>query len=68
MTEDRLMNLEVKISHQEITIETLQQLVYEQHKTIEALEVKVVRLGQRLEGFVEGGSDITAAHERPPHY
>lgn len=68
MTEDRLMILEVKISHQEITIETLQQLVYEQHKTIEALEAKFARMNRKLENFMEGGSEIGPANERPPHY
>lgn len=68
MSEDRIIDLEVKISHQEIAIETLQQLAYEQHKIIEGLEGKIARLSNKLENFIEGGAEIGPANEKPPHY
>lgn len=68
MSDQRLIDLEIKISHQEHAIETLQQLAYEQHKVIEKLEAKLDALTKRFDGASEGGPDIGPANEKPPHY
>lgn len=64
MSEQRLIDLEIKISHQEQTVDTLQQLIYEQQKAIARLESRVERLGKRIEGEL----DIGSGDEKPPHY
>lgn len=67
MSEQRLIDLEVKISHQEMTIEALQAASYEQQKTIDRLEQGLARLTKRFEGLGEG-PEIGPANEKPPHY
>ena len=68
MIEERLIDLETKFSHQEIALETLQQLVYEQHKKIEELEGKSARVAKLLNYFDREGQDVGPANEKPPHY
>lgn len=62
--DQRLIDLEIKISHQESVIDALQQLVYEQQKALTRLEGRLERLTKRLEGDLE----IGPASEKPPHY
>jgi SlyX protein len=64
MTEQRVIDLEIKISHQEFTLETLQDLVYEQQKAIEKLTARLDGLAKR----VDADLDIGGGNEKPPHY
>ena len=66
MTGQQLIELEIKIAHQENVIETLQELVYEQHKRLERLEGQLERLSRRFEG--DAGPDIGPGNDKPPHY
>ena len=68
MNDQRLIDLETKISHQEMAIEVLQQASYEQQKTIERLEHGIKRLGKLVEGAGDDGLEIGPANEKPPHY
>ena len=68
MTEQRLVDLEVKISHHEATIEALQTSLYEQQKQVDRLEKSFGRLIKRLETAVDGGPELGPADEKPPHY
>lgn len=67
MDEQRLIEIEMKFAHQEMTIEALQAAVYEQQKIIEKLELAMKRVGERLKGM-EAGGEIGPADEKPPHY
>lgn len=62
-TDARLTELEIKLTHQEHLLETLNQVVIAQQATIDSLE-------QRLENFarVVANLDEEPANERPPHY
>lgn len=62
-----LIELETKISHQEMSIDELKQVVFEQHSTIERLEKSLKRLTDRLEG-IDGGPVVGPGNEKPPHY
>lgn len=66
--QDRLIDLEIKISHQEMAIEKLQELVYAQDAAIQNLEkiLKVTR--DRLEAVARGEGQVGPANEKPPHY
>ncbi len=68
MDESRLVNLEIKISHQDQVIEELHQVVYEQQKTIEKLEVLLNGLTSRLKEALEGEGSEIRGNEKPPHY
>jgi SlyX protein len=66
VNEQRLIDLEIKISHQEIAIEELQQTVFDQHSIIAKLEKSVKDLTDRIDGAT--GKDIGPGNEKPPHY
>lgn len=68
MNQEHLITLEMKISHQEIAIEELQQTVYEQHLTIEKLEKALKRLTDRFESVLGDTNPIGPGNEKPPHY
>lgn len=68
MNEQRLIDLEIKISHQEATIEALQTSAYEQQKDINRLEKCLQRLTKQFESLARGDAEIGPANEPPPHY
>ncbi|MRX09283.1 SlyX protein [Pseudoduganella sp. FT25W] len=67
-TEDRFIELEIKLAHQEHVVETLNQRVYEQQQQIDKLEQLCGLLVQRVRESAQGGSGGQLPHERPPHY
>jgi uncharacterized coiled-coil protein SlyX len=67
MTE-HLIELEVKISHQDIAIEELKQTTFEQHLRIEALEKELKRMKDRIDAFDGGVAPVGPGNEKPPHY
>lgn len=65
MSEDRIINIETKIAHQELLIEELNKVIYDQQKAIDILEKRITSLSQRLQEFTE---DVGPANQKPPHY
>jgi SlyX protein len=65
MTENRITNLEIKLSFTEDLIEKLNETVYKQQQQIEFLyrELKVVK-----EQAVSNGGGSSLKDEIPPHY
>lgn len=63
-TQERLINIEMKISHQDLIIEDLNQVVYQQQKTIDVLSKKL----KLLEEQFRADPNIGPAGEKPPHY
>ncbi len=68
MNEDRLVDIESKIAHQEDLLDSLNQLVYQQQKKIDELEALCAALARRLKDVVIADNERNAANERPPHY
>ncbi|MBU0621333.1 MAG: SlyX family protein [Gammaproteobacteria bacterium] len=69
MNEERLIDIEAKITFQEDQLEELNKTVYQQQLKIERLEAICEALANELRGLAEAGSDgRSAANERPPHY
>ena len=66
-TPDPLIELETKISHQEVAIDELKQTVFEQHIAIEKIEKELKRIVDRMAG-VDSGPVIGPGNEKPPHY
>jgi len=46
--EDRLVDIEIKLSHQEDLVETLNQTIYRQGRRIDQLEAMVAALAEHL--------------------
>ena len=67
-TEDRLIEIEIKIARQEDLVDTLNQLVYQQQKKIAELEAMCAALVQHLRDMSVQGGEAGAPHEKPPHY
>ena len=65
MNEQRLIDLEIKFSHQDYLIEELRQTVHEQYLVINKLEKTLKAITDRLE---LADIDIKTNHEKPPHY
>jgi SlyX protein len=65
--QERLVNIEIKLTRQEDLVDTLNKTVYQQQKKIDELEALCSALARRV-------MDLTAANEqnplneRPPHY
>jgi SlyX protein len=69
MNEERMENIEAKITFQEDQIDELNKTVYQQQLKIERLETICEALARELRGLAEAGSDgRPPANERPPHY
>lgn len=63
-TQERLVNIEMKISHQDLIIEDLNQVIYQQQQTIDVLSKKL----KLLEDQFRADPNIGPAGEKPPHY
>ncbi len=68
MSEERLINIEAKITFQEDQIEELNKTIYQQQQKIERLEAICEALARQLRSLAEAGNEKAAANERPPHY
>ena len=66
--EDRLVDIEIKITRQEDLMETLNRIVYQQQKKIDELEALCSALARHLQEVRAAASERNPAHERPPHY
>lgn len=64
--EDRFINIEIKLSHQEDLVETLNQTIYQQGRRIDQLEAMVAKLAEHLRTLRETGQQ--PLNEKPPHY
>jgi SlyX protein len=63
-TEDRFIDIEIKLAHQEDLVESLNQRIYEQQKQIDRLEGLVAQLAEHL----RTRTVQAPVNERPPHY
>lgn len=61
--DDRLTNLEIKITYQERLLETLNEVLVAQRAEIDALQRRVKALEEQLHGALED-----AEQTKPPHY
>lgn len=67
--EERLVDLEIKLTRQEDIVETLNTQVYRQQKKIDELESLCASLARRLQEFALNASQKSSVvDERPPHY
>ena len=68
MLEERLVNIETKITFQEDLIEELNKTVYQQQNKLDRLERVCESLVRHIESMAEERNAGMPAHERPPHY
>lgn len=67
--ETRLIEFEIRLSHQDDTLEALNQVIIKQQRDIDGLQGEISQLKQRLQSVSAAGDVIAAEQEpRPPHY
>lgn len=67
-TEERITNLEIRYSHQDVFLQELNSIVINQQKTIDRLEKEILDLKRSMN--TEGGVSPTRSlrDDIPPHY
>lgn len=69
MTDDRLVNIEIKLTQQEDAVEELNKVICEQQKRVEKLEAICAALINQVRGLSEiVGEGSAPQNETPPHY
>lgn len=68
MTEDRLVDLETRLAYQDQLVETLNNLVYEQDKRVQKLEMICKRLSRNINEMAENSTGADDDDQPPPHY
>jgi SlyX protein len=66
--EDRLIDLESKLAHQEYLLDVLNKTVYTQLKKLDELDALCLALAKRLSDVQGRIPEGLSANERPPHY
>ena len=64
--EERFVDIEIKLAHQEDLVESLNDVVYQQTRRIDQLEAMVAKLAEHLRNNAQSGP--TPLNEPPPHY
>lgn len=64
-TEERLIELEIKVSRADDLLDTLNQTVYRQQQRIDELETLCTALARHIRDLRENAAPT---NERPPHY
>ena len=68
MQEERIINLEIKFSHQDQLPEDLNKVVTAQQLTIERLEREILDLKRSINSESGISGTRTLADDKPPHY
>lgn len=68
MTEERFVEIEIKLSRQEDMVDALSQTIYRQQQKIDELESLCAALARRLKDWQGLATDASPIDEKPPHY
>ena len=68
MNEDRLVDIETKLAFQEDTLQQLNDVVCQQQKQLDQLQVLCEHLLARVKDMQESGNRTSGTDEKPPHY
>jgi len=68
MIEERLVNIETKISFQEDLVEELNKTIHQQQQKLDRLEAFCEALARHIQSLDGAGNESKSANERPPHY
>lgn len=68
MNDETLEQIQTKIAYLESAVAELSDVVFRQHREMQALEVKLKTLSDRLSGAQTDEGPRPPEQERPPHY
>lgn len=63
----RIVDMEIKLTHQDATLEALNKVIIRQQQQIDTLSDELGKARQRL-NEIDSGSGPTSQFEPPPHY
>lgn len=67
-TDDRITELEIRLTHIEDTLDVLNQTVIEQHALIDQLQLQMSILEKRLKAAASSNIALESEETPPPHY
>lgn len=69
MSEERIINIETKVAHQEAITEELNTVLYQQQLALEQIQKTLEAFIKRYKELEKSTQDIIGpADEKPPHY
>ncbi len=68
MREERIINIEIKVTHLEDQIDEMNKTIYRQQQQIDRLINAASSMAKRLDALSENNDQTSPADERPPHY
>jgi SlyX protein len=67
VSEERFVDIEIKLVHQEDLVDSLNQMVYQQSRRIDQLEQMVAQLAEHIRTNNQSGPG-NPVNDKPPHY
>ncbi|MBS1187159.1 MAG: slyX [Burkholderiaceae bacterium] len=68
MHEERLIEIEIKLTRQEDLVDELNKTVFRQQQRIDDLSAIIAELARRLAEAGIQGNEMMPINEKPPHY
>ena len=68
LNDETLEQIQIKIAFLERAAAELSDVVFRQHREIQALDAKLKAIAERLSGAQSDDAARPPEHERPPHY
>ena len=68
MSDDRLIDIEMKLAHQEQTLIELNDALAKQQESIMTLEQLCASMAERVSSMGDAQSSAPPGDDRPPHY
>lgn len=67
-TEERLIDIEIKLARQEDMADALNRTIYHQQKKLDELETLCAAFARQIREWRQSATEGSPAHEKPPHY
>ncbi len=67
MSDQRFIDLEIKLSHHEQMLEDLSAVIFRQQQQLDALELQLKAVKDQIKS-AKDGIEVGPADEKPPHY
>jgi SlyX protein len=66
--EEKIIDLEIRITHQEDHIQKLDKIIYQQQQAIDLLQNQITHLQNKLKNSSEANILSPSEEQPPPHY
>ncbi len=66
--ENEITDLQIRLTHQESTLETLNQVIIDQQRAIDQLTLSVEQLNERMRTMADSHIADQSQETPPPHY